>query len=214
MLNLIKNLLTDIFLHKFVKPILSFIIKKIFIVNINGKENIPEKDSAIIVSNHVSYVDAILISLMIDRDIRFITWYKFFELPILGWFLRLHKDISIYPQRDKVEEAFNEAQQVIDNKELLGIFPEGSLSPDGTIQEFRHGVIDIWSMNKDVPVIPVGLSNLWDTPFSNKYSLKEKRDHLFKRRSITINIGKPILYSDCSDTVCLEKTVKELSEIL
>jgi len=135
---------------------------------VRGDENIPTTGAAILVCNHVSFVDAVLLMAASPRPIRFIMDQQIFKMPVLGWFFKLAKAIPIAPQRvDPVayEQAFARAREVLNDGDLLCIFPEGGLTRDGALGEFKGGVMKLLESNP-VPVVPLALQNLWGSYFS------------------------------------------------
>lgn len=135
---------------------------------VRGEEHIPVQGAAILVCNHVSYVDAMLLMAASPRPIRFIMDHRIFATPVLGWMFRLAKAIPIAPQREDpqaYEQAFATARQVLDEGDLLCIFPEGAITRDGNLGEFKGGVMKILQTHP-VPVVPLALINLWGSFFS------------------------------------------------
>jgi 1-acyl-sn-glycerol-3-phosphate acyltransferase len=135
---------------------------------VTGDEHIPVQGAAILVCNHVSFVDAVLLMAASPRPIRFIMDHQIFRIPVLGAMFRLAKAIPIAPQKvDAVtyEKAFNEARRVLDDGQLLCIFPEGGITADGTLQPFKGGIMKILETHP-VPVVPIALHNLWGSFFS------------------------------------------------
>ena len=135
---------------------------------VRGDEHIPASGAAILVCNHVSFVDAVLLMAASPRPIRFIMDHRIFATPVLGTLFRLAKAIPIAPQKEDpaaYERAFAEACRVLDEGDLLCIFPEGGITRDGSLGEFKGGVMKILQTNP-VPVVPMALSNLWGSYFS------------------------------------------------
>ncbi len=133
-----------------------------------GDEHIPTQGAAILVCNHVSFVDAVLLMAASPRPIVFIMDHRIFKLPVLGAMFRLAKAIPIAPQREDpqtYERAFARAREVLDDGELLCIFPEGAITRDGQLGEFKGGVMKLLEANP-VPVVPMALQNLWGSFFS------------------------------------------------
>jgi 1-acyl-sn-glycerol-3-phosphate acyltransferase len=135
---------------------------------VRGDEHIPTEGAAIIACNHVSFVDAVLLMAASPRPIRFVMDHRIFAIPVLGWLFRLAKAIPIAPQKDRPEiyaAAFEAADRVLADGDLLGIFPEGAITRDGELQPFKGGVMKILE-RRPVPVVPVALQNLWGSYFS------------------------------------------------
>ena len=135
---------------------------------VRGDENIPLQGAAILVCNHVSFVDAILLMAASPRPLRFIMDQRIFQSPLLGTLFRLGKAIPIAPQKEDPVAyawAFAEARRVLDEGDLLCIFPEGAITRDGQLGEFKGGIMKILETHP-VPVVPLALQNLWGSYFS------------------------------------------------
>jgi 1-acyl-sn-glycerol-3-phosphate acyltransferase len=135
---------------------------------VRGDEHIPTTGAAILVCNHVSFVDAVLLMAASPRPIRFIMDHRIFAIPVLGALFRLAKAIPIAPRREDpllYERAFEQARNVLAEGDLLGIFPEGVITRDGELGEFKGGVMKILQTHP-VPVVPLALQNLWGSYFS------------------------------------------------
>ncbi|WP_269630580.1 MFS transporter [Pelomonas sp. BJYL3] len=140
----------------------------IYRFKLKGDEHIPLKGAAVLVCNHVSFIDAVLVMAASPRPIRFLMDHRIFRMPVLGWLFRLAKCIPIAPQKEHpaiYEAAFKEAQAVLADGELLGIFPEGGITRDGQLQPFKGGIMKILEA-QPVPVVPLALQNLWGSYFS------------------------------------------------
>jgi 1-acyl-sn-glycerol-3-phosphate acyltransferase len=135
---------------------------------VRGDHHIPVEGPAILVSNHVSFVDAVLLMAASPRPIRFIMDHRIFQIPVLGWMFKLAKAIPIASQKEDpatYDRAFEQARQVLADGELLCIFPEGSITRDGQLGEFKGGIMKILETHP-VPVVPLALQNLWGSFFS------------------------------------------------
>ena len=167
---------------------------------VRGDEHIPTTGAAILVCNHVSFVDAVLLMAASPRPIRFIMDHRIFATPVLGTLFKLAKAIPIAPQKEDpvaYERAFAEARKVLAEGDLLCIFPEGGLSKDGQLGEFKGGVMKVLQTHP-VPVVPLALSNLWGSYFSRveKGSAMTKpfRRGLFSR--VGLSAGVPVMPAD------------------
>ena len=148
----------------------AFIVSRlIYRFKVSGDENIPLQGPAVLVCNHVSFIDAVLLMAASPRPIRFLMDHRIFAMPVLGTLFRLAKAIPIAPQKDDpaiYEAAFAQARAVLADGELLCIFPEGGITRDGTLQTFKGGVMKILEGHPEVPVVPLALQNLWGSFFS------------------------------------------------
>ena len=131
-------------------------------------ELIPDEGAALLVCNHVSFVDALLIAGAVRRPIRFVMYYKIYRLPVLNFIFRTAGTIPIAGRNEDIqiyEKAFTRIAQYLKDGELVCIFPEGKLTADGEMNEFRGGVTRILE-ETPVPVIPLALQGLWGSFFS------------------------------------------------
>lgn len=154
------------FALRFVIWILSHTIYR---VRKSGLDNIPDEGPVVLVCNHVSYTDALVIAGAVKRPTRFVMDERIFSSPVLGPFFRLARAIPIASrqQRPKVYEAAMAAiDQALAEGEVVCIFPEGRLTTDGEIGRFRKGIETIVQRNP-VPVVPMALQGLWGSFFSH-----------------------------------------------
>jgi len=174
----------------------AFVVARIvYRFKVRGDEHIPTEGPAILVCNHVSFIDPVLLMAASPRPIRFIMDHEIFRIPLLGWFFRLAKAIPIAPQKvnpQTYEQAFARAKQVLDEGDLLCIFPEGAISRDGELAEFKGGVMRLLASNP-VPVVPIALQNVWGSFFSRvegRAMTKPFRRGVFSR--VGLVAGEPV----------------------
>ncbi len=147
----------------------AFVVARVvYRFRVRGDENIPTQGAALLVCNHVSFIDPLLLMAASPRPIVFIMDHRIFRHRWLGWFFRLAKAIPIAPQ--KVDpavygQAFARGGCVLDEGDLLCIFPEGGITRDGELGEFKGGVMKLLATHP-VPVVPLALQNLWGSFFS------------------------------------------------
>jgi 1-acyl-sn-glycerol-3-phosphate acyltransferase len=149
---------------------LSGLIRMVYRLRCQGLERLPESGPALLVCNHVSYIDALIISAAFHRPIRFVMHQRFFQLPALHWFFKLTRMIPIDSARNNpalLRRALEQIDTALKNSELVCLFPEGRLTRDGDISRFRPGVEKI-VQRRPVPVVPLALRGLWGSFFSHK----------------------------------------------
>mgnify|MGYP000909505528 CR=1 FL=1 len=194
----ILNLLVAIYIFSIVPEFLMrflvwLLIHTIYRVEINGIENIPDDGAVIVAANHVSFVDPLIVGGVIRRPVRFVMYYKIFQLPILKFIFKTGKAIPIASQHEDPEvlnEAYRHIHTVLDEGNVLGIFPEGQITADGEINTFKKGIEKVIS-EKPVVVVPVALCNLWGSLFSRRDPVHKRRPYKFRAR-IELRIGAPI----------------------
>jgi 1-acyl-sn-glycerol-3-phosphate acyltransferase len=181
------------YLLRFIAWVMSHFIYRF---KVRGDEHIPTSGAAILVCNHVSFVDAVLLMAASPRPIYFVMDHRIFQVPVLGWIFRLAKAIPIAPRKDDeraYEAAFDAAVKVLREGDLLAIFPEGGITRDGQLQEFKGGVMKILE-RQPAPVIPMALTNLWGSFFSRIEQggamVRPFRRGMFSR--VGLNVGEPI----------------------
>lgn len=143
--------------------------RTIYRVRSHGLDHIPEDGPVLLVCNHVSYMDALVIGGAVRRPVRFVMDHRIFRTPVLGAFFRLAKTIPIAPRSedpDIYEAAFDRIEEELQDGNVVCIFPEGRLTRDGEVGEFRTGVERIVERYQ-VPVVPMALQGLWGSFFSN-----------------------------------------------
>ncbi|MFZ6800213.1 MFS transporter [Undibacterium sp. Di24W] len=148
------------FLMRFVAWILIHTVHRVRGINV---DKIPEEGPAVLVCNHVSYMDAIVIMAYSPRPIRFVMDHSIFKIPFLSWVFRTAKAIPIAPAKENpwlMEKSFVDIAQALHEGDLVCIFPEGKLTRDGEINEFKGGIMKIIERSP-VPVIPMALRGLW-----------------------------------------------------
>ena len=169
------------------------LIHTIYRVRVSGEENIPLEGPVIVASNHVSFADPLILGGMIRRPVNFVMYHKIYKIPVLNFIFRTGKAIPI-ASRDEdpevLEMAYSRIHQVLAAEDVLGIFPEGKITDDGTIHPFKPGIEKIIS-EQPVPVVPVALCNLWGSLFSRRDPLLKRRPYKFWS-TIELRIGQAI----------------------
>ncbi|WP_199482206.1 MFS transporter [Vibrio owensii] len=196
------------FTQRFISYLLSHCLYR---VSVTGRQHIPEQGAALIVANHVSYVDALILMGTSTRPVRFVMDKSISELPVLKYVFRHAGVIPICSPRKCAEtykRAFEQIEQALNNDEVVCIFPEGRLTSNGELGEFRPGVEKILKRTP-VPVIPMALKGLWGSFFSHKngHALTKRPTRFWSR--IEVNIGE-LLQPTMLDRHLLQKEVQDL----
>ncbi|MEQ1439655.1 MFS transporter [Fontimonas sp. SYSU GA230001] len=188
------------------------LINTLYRIRKTGLEHIPDEGPAVIVCNHVSFVDALILGGNIRRPVRFVMYYKIFRIPLLKFIFRTARAIPIAGSKEDpalMEKAFAEVEAALKNGDVVGIFPEGALTPDGEIKTFRPGIERILRATP-VPVVPMALRGLWGSFFSRRDNAL-KRARLPRRfwSKIEMVAGAPVPAAQAS-AAALEQRVREL----
>jgi len=177
------------FLMRFMVWIL---IHSVYRLRKSGLERIPQSGPAVLVCNHVSYVDALVISAASRRPIRWVMDHRIFGIPVLSFFFRTVRAIPIAPAREDpraLERAYDSIAEALSAGDLVGIFPEGGLTTDGELSEFKSGVSRILARTP-VPVVPMALSGLWQSLFARNRDKLRHATQLFP--TIRLAVGEAI----------------------
>lgn len=179
----------------------------IYRVRVIGRENLPERGGALLIPNHVSWVDGLLLLLTSSRPIRMLVYSANIQNRWVRWLADLWGAILISSKPKSIAAALREAREALQNGELVCIFPEGAITRSGQLMTFRPGAMKVLD-GADVPVIPVYLDGLWGSIFSfegGKFFWKWPKRWPFP---LTIYFGSPITNPD--DVNQLRRAVQDL----
>ncbi len=166
------------------------LVRTVYRLRTHGIEHFPESGPALLVCNHQSLADALVVQAACRRPIRFLMYYTIFKIPVLNFIFRSMKAIPVAPRKrapEVLQNAYDETAKALAEGQLVCIFPEGSITIDGTIGEFRGGVSNILERTP-VPVIPMALSGL-----RGLFSYNPKRKWFARLLApVYLNVGEPI----------------------
>ena len=187
------------------------LVSMLYRVRPTGLENVPVKGPAVLVCNHVSFVDALLVGGSIRRPVRFVMYYKIFQIPLLRFIFEFAKAIPIASAKENetlLAAAFEKIDEELGAGHLVCIFPEGGITSDGEIQHFRPGIEKIIE-RRPVPVIPIALDGIWGSWFSRQRGggLRKIPGRLWAK--VNVRIGEAVLPKDVS-AASLELLVRTL----
>ena len=185
------------------------LVRALYRVRYEGFEHIPQTGPAIIISNHVSYMDGLVINTGLNRRIRYVIYEKIYRQPGVHYFMKLNRAIPIDSNREAVAVALEKIKEALENGECICLFPEGKLTLTGNMNRFRFGIE--WILEKyPATVYPVALKGLWGSIMSKKYS--GSRFGMFPRsfrRRVVAKCGEPIP-ADSARISHLQKIIMEL----
>lgn len=191
--------------------VINFLITRIsYRIKVYGLENIPDKGGVILVPNHVSYIDGLLIwSACRKRNISFMIYHKMYNLKIFNWLFKILQYIPVYEGK-RVKDSLDVAKAHLQKGGTICIFPEGELTRTGSMLPFRRGVEKLIEgvASKNVPIIPVYIDQVWGSIFSyerGKFFFKIPHEIPSK---LSITFGKPLPASTSSQEI--RKAVTEL----
>jgi 1-acyl-sn-glycerol-3-phosphate acyltransferase len=171
------------------------IVSVLYRIRVEGADHVPEEGPAVLVANHVSFMDPLIVNAATRRPPRFVMYYRIFNIPVLRFIFRTAKAIPIAGRKEDealMERAFAEVDQTLADGGLVCIFPEGGITRDGEILPFRPGIERILAA-RPVPVVPIALRGLWGSVFSRRDSAlgRMRLPRRFRAR-IEVAIGAPV----------------------
>lgn len=177
-------------------------------VHLHGFDKLPKEGGALLVPNHVSWLDGPMLCSFLPRNARFMIYANYTRKPILKWFAAIFRVIPLSPTEGPkaIMGALKDARRSATNGEFACIFPEGGISRSGRLITFNKGVLKI-VQGTDTPIYPIHLHGLWGSKLSY-------RGGLFKspfrwRRRVDFYIGDP--HRDVNDVGTLHRAIEELS---
>lgn len=195
----------------FIRMVLFLVTHTFYRLRVIGLEHVPERGGALLLPNHVSFVDGLFLLASIDRPIRFLVDRRYYELPLLHWTADIMGVIPISAGGSSREilHALREAGRQLDEGEVVCVFPEGQITRTGGLLSFRQGFERIVK-GREVPVIPVHLDRVWGSIFSfiGEKFLTKRPDRV--PYPVTVSYGEPLLSTVTATEV--RQRVQELGE--
>ncbi len=211
-LNLVVGIYIYSLLPEFMLRLVAWFFGKVmYRLKVEGHERIPQEGPVVLVCNHQSFIDWLVIAGNIRRPIRFVMDHRIAATPIVSLLFRQAKAIPIAPAREDketMERAFAKVREELADDQLVCIFPEGKVTRDGLMSEFRPG-IDRILKESPVPVVPLSLDGLWGSVFSREGTgLLKKLPKRF-RAKVSLKVGEPMSPSE-ANAPALEEQVRAL----
>ncbi|MCF6283959.1 MAG: MFS transporter [Candidatus Hydrogenedentes bacterium] len=198
---------------EFMYRLLCFLLANVlYRLRIEGQERIPEEGPVVLASNHVTFVDWMLIAGACRRPVRFVMHYSFMKIPVARWIFKGAGVIPIASQKESLttlKAAFDTISEALENGEVVCIFPEGQITRDGKFNEFRAGIERIVQRNP-APVVPIALTGLWGSYFSRERGKAMKGNPLrWLWARVDLQVGEAIP----SEDVTAEGVKEQVTEL-
>ena len=187
------------------------LIRVLYRLRFRGRQSVPARGAALVVCNHVSFMDALILGGGCPRPLRFLMDRPIYESRWLNWFFRIAGAIPVDSERcdpGGVRRALDEVSHALRQGEVVMLFPEGRLTPDGGVHRFRRGV-DIILARDPVPVVPAGLAGLWGSWTSNRGGKALTKWPRRFRARVALHFGDPIPVGEAK-RADMERRVVEL----
>lgn len=148
-------------MRAFLRAVLEALFRVLFTYDCLGEEKLPARGPAVVAANHPSYLDPILLSLQVERPIHFMAWDALFKIPLLGALMRLFGAFPVDIRRGKGQEAYARAKALVDDGQIVGIFPEGGRSQTGWMEpELRQGAARL-AFETGAPLYPATIAGAY-----------------------------------------------------
>jgi len=197
----------------FIRFVIWMLSHTMYRVKHHNIDNLPEEGACIIASNHVSFIDALLLGGAFKRPVRFFMYEPIYKIPVLNSFFKAVKAIPIDSKEKNpvvYEAAFKEIKTLLENGEVLCIFPEGKLTDNGEMSTFKNGIEKIIK-DTPVPVLPCAITGLWGSLFSRKHKIRYPRPKWSKVEIAVGDLIEPeqVKAEDLFKTISLLKKDKQ-----
>lgn len=208
----VLNLLATLYIltkipHYFLRLVSWILMHSVYRINKQDLDKIPAEGPALLVCNHVSFFDPPILLGVLPRPARFVMWYGFYELPLVGRLFKWLRSIPIGNRRDRPElvtQAFDSIAEELQAGKLVVIFPEGTITRNGEINKFQPGIDEIVKRTP-VPVVPLALKGMWGTWASRKKGSALKGFPTSFMKRITVAAGDPVPAEDATRLAMFDK---------
>jgi acyl-[acyl-carrier-protein]-phospholipid O-acyltransferase/long-chain-fatty-acid--[acyl-carrier-protein] ligase len=175
----------------FVRMLFRPILRLLYRANVVGLENLPKEGGVVLVSNHVSWIDGIVLLWLLPRNIRFVVDGGNFQSRISDFLGSAFGTIMMSSSPKSIGRALKTAREALNSGEVVGIFPEGTLTRTGQLQAFKPGLTKIVK-GTDAQIVPVYLYGMWGSIFSYSGGKFFKKWPECPRRVLSLYVGKPL----------------------
>lgn len=175
-------------------------------LSVKGAENIPAKGGALLIANHSSYVDSLLILSCTSRQVRFLIHEKFYRHPLIHPFAKMIGSIEVPSKgQHRIEKMLEKIRQSLRDGRVVCVFPEGKVSRNGVMGDFKAGYAKMLPDDCEIPLIPVSVGLVWGSFFSNYSEKSFSFSHPAR-----IAIGKPMKRTEVDTAFCLRQAISVL----
>lgn len=192
--------------HLFSRVLLLPILRQTYKVNVNGLDNLPLRGGVLLLGNHISWIDWLVLQIATPRPIKFVMYKSFYDHWYIKWFFKLFQVIPIGEGINR--SAIEAIKQRLDNGEVVALFPEGRISYNGHLGEFQQG-FELAAKNSNCVIVPFFLRGLWGSSFSRANKGYRELNSIDVNKAISVSFGKPIGNTATANMV--KKSVFELS---
>ncbi len=176
-------------LHTFARLFLLPILKTRYRLHIRGLENLPQSGGVLLLGNHISWIDWLVVQVASPRAVKFVMAQSIYNTWFIKWFLNW---FDVIPISEKAGKDFIEkVKERLDNGEVVALFPEGRISYNGQLNEFKKGY-ELALKDTEHPIVPFYLHGLWGSTFSRADKQFKKMTHNASKRDVIVVFGEPL----------------------
>lgn len=172
-------------LYRTIRAALTPLVRHFLEPTVEGLDNVPSTGPAILCANHLSVIDSVVVPIIMPRDVRYLGKREYFVGP-LGW---LFEHLGVMPVAREggtaAEASLRRGGEVLASGALLGVYPEGTRSPDGRLYRGRTGPVRL-AMRTGAPIVPIGLAGTRD--------VMPPRSRLPRPAPVTVRVGRPLWF--------------------
>ena len=193
--------------HLFTRILLLPILKTNYRFNVDGLQNLPQRGGVLLLGNHISWIDWLVLQAASPRAIKFVMYRGIYNKKYLTWLFKFFNVIPIGKGASK--DSFTEIRTRLENGEVVALFPEGHISYNGQINEFQKGYELAIQDMENICIVPFYLRGLWGSSFSRAESYYKTLTKKHNKRDIIVAFGRPI--NRFADHIEMKQKVVELS---
>jgi acyl-[acyl-carrier-protein]-phospholipid O-acyltransferase/long-chain-fatty-acid--[acyl-carrier-protein] ligase len=187
-----------------VRILFTGLLSQFYRVDVQGMKNIPGQGGVLLLGNHISFIDWAIVQIASPRPVRFVMLRSIYELWYLNWFFKLNGCIPIEPGPSS-EEALKTIAGLLDNGEVVCLFPEGAITHTGELGEFRHGYEKACALTrKPLVIVPFYLQGLWGSKFSRADRTVKSPGRKPFYRELLVAFGKALPQSVRADELKIQ----------
>ena len=184
--------------HSLIRYVIAFLFAGFYRIEVQGFSNLPAQGAVLLLGNHISWLDWAIVSIACPRPIRFVMFRDFYQRWYIRWFLDIFGVIPISMRGSRA--ALKKINERLKAGEMVCLFPEGSMSRNGQLGEFKRGYEQV-AEDVDGVILPFYLRGLWGSWFSRSSVKLRNMRHTGRRRDIIISFGKPIPITSRADEI-------------
>jgi acyl-[acyl-carrier-protein]-phospholipid O-acyltransferase/long-chain-fatty-acid--[acyl-carrier-protein] ligase len=184
--------------HLFLRLLLLPLLRTRYSIEVNGIENLPQRGSVLLLGNHISWIDWLILQIASPRAIKFVMDKEIYYKWYVYWILRHFKVIPISEKSSRSAIAL--IRERLDNEEVVALFPEGGISRDGTMKRFKKG-FEFSVKDSEHLIVPFNIQGLWGSRFSRSKTREKVAKGWSKKRHIKVTFGEIMPTSSTADEV-------------